>query len=69
MKVRRPQYIACPSSQSESSTDECAIVIALHTAIKELEDEIENPNSILNRTGANKKTELGILVKNCNGVL
>jgi hypothetical protein len=41
----------------------------LHTAIKELEDEIENPDSILNRTGAGKKSELGLLVKNCNGVL
>ena len=41
----------------------------MHTAIKELEDEIENPGSILNRTGAGKKSELGILVKNCNGVL
>jgi hypothetical protein len=44
-------------------------VIALHTAIKELEDEIENPDSILNRTGAGKKSELGLLVRNCMGVL
>jgi hypothetical protein len=44
-------------------------VISLHTAIKELEDEIENPDSIFNRTGAGKKKELGVLVQNCNGVL
>lgn len=41
----------------------------MHTALKELEDEIENPDSILNRTGAGKKAELGLLVKNCTGVL
>jgi hypothetical protein len=46
-----------------------APVIALHTAIKELEDEIENPDSILNRTGADKKKELGLLVNNCMSVL
>jgi hypothetical protein len=41
----------------------------LHTAIKELQDEIENPDSILNRTDAGKKVELGVLVKNCSGAL
>jgi hypothetical protein len=44
-------------------------VIALHTAIKELEDEIENHVSVLNHTGASKKSELDILIKNCNSVL
>jgi hypothetical protein len=47
-------------------------VIALHTAIKELEDEVENPDSILNRTdhtGASKLSELELLVKNCKGAL
>jgi DnaJ family protein B protein 4 len=44
-------------------------VISLHTALKELEDEIENPDSIFNRTGAGKRKELGILVQNCKGVL
>lgn len=41
----------------------------MHTAIKELEDEIENHDSILNRTGADIKKELGFLVKNCRSVL
>jgi hypothetical protein len=44
-------------------------VISLHTVLKELEDETNNPDSILNRTGAGKKKELGILIKNCTGVL
>jgi hypothetical protein len=44
-------------------------VISLHTAIKELQDEAENPDSIFNRTGARKKKELAALVQNCNGVL
>jgi hypothetical protein len=44
-------------------------VISLHTVLKELEDETNNPDSILNRTGAGKKKELSILTKNCNSVL
>jgi hypothetical protein len=44
-------------------------VIALHTVLKELEDELENPDSILNRSGASKASELNILVRNCRSVL
>ena len=44
-------------------------MISLHTAIKELQDEAENPDSIFNRSGAGKKKELAVLVQNCNGVL
>ena len=66
MKVYGPPI---PNLSLETTRSESSAVIALHTAIKELEDEIENPDSILNRTGAGKKAELGILVKNCAGVL
>ncbi len=41
----------------------------MHTATKELEDEIESPDSIFNRTGAGKKTEQWLLIRNCNSVL
>jgi hypothetical protein len=44
-------------------------VIALHTVLKELEDELENPDSILNRSGASKASELNLLVRNCRSVL
>ena len=58
-----------PILTSQPETNICPLVIALWTAIKELEDEMENPDSILNRTGAVKKNELGIMVKNCSEVL
>ena len=64
--MRYPLYPTCIESQL---MPRLRVVVALHTAIKELEDEIENPDSILNRTGAGKKDELGLLVKNCMGVL
>jgi len=44
-------------------------VTSLHTAIKELQDEVEDTDSILNRTGASKKGELDVLVRKCNTVL
>jgi hypothetical protein len=69
MKVQRTnslESVVLPERQKLTCSQ---TVIALHTAIKELEDEIENPDSILNRTGASKKSELGLLVKNCVSVL
>ena len=45
------------------------IVISLHTVLKQLDDEFENPDSILNRTGASKSKELGLLAQSCNGAL
>lgn len=45
------------------------VVIALHTVLKELEDEVDNPDSVFNRTGAVKKQELGLLGENCQSVL
>jgi ElaB/YqjD/DUF883 family membrane-anchored ribosome-binding protein len=43
--------------------------MSLHTAIKELQDEVENLDSILNRSRASKKQKLAELVQNCNKVL
>lgn len=40
-------------------------VSTLHTAIKELQDEVENEDSILNRAGSTKKKEVEDLVRNC----
>ena len=45
------------------------VVIALHTVLKELEDEVDNPDSVFNRTGAVKRQELGLLGENCQSVL
>ena len=57
------------SEFSATLTNNHVIVISLHTSLKELEDEINNPDSILNRTGAGKKKEVTLLVKNCERVL
>lgn len=44
-------------------------MIALHTAVRELQDEVETPDSILNRSGDNKKAELKQLTRNCSKAL
>lgn len=44
-------------------------VSTLHTAIKELQDEVENEDSILNRAGGSKKKEVEELVRHCRMVL
>ena len=44
-------------------------VITLHTGIKELEEDARNPESLLNREGINRKSELEILLRNCMIVL
>jgi hypothetical protein len=41
----------------------------LHAAIKELEDEATNADSILIRAGSGKKKELDEIIKNCRAVL
>jgi hypothetical protein len=44
-------------------------VNSLYTAIKQLTDEIDNPDSIVNRTAASKKKELIRLGKNSEGAV
>lgn len=44
-------------------------VSTLHTAIKELQDEVENEDSILNRAGSTKKNEVDDLIRHCRAVL
>jgi hypothetical protein len=44
-------------------------VISLHVAIKELEEEAGNPDSIILRAAANKRSTLAEITKNCRNVL
>ena len=44
-------------------------VLSLHTAIRELHDEVDNKDSILNRAGFGRKQELDGLMRNCSDVL
>lgn len=58
------------SSQSAASGEFEEVsreVIALHTCIKELEEDARNPVSLLNRKGKGKKKD--ILLRNCVTVL
>lgn len=54
------------SSEFEEVSHE---VVALHTPIKELEDEARDPTSALSRAGSSKCKELSELLKNCKSVL
>lgn len=42
---------------------------SLHTTIHELEDEANTPNSLLNRRGSGRESELDCLLQNLSGVL
>ncbi len=44
-------------------------LISLHTAIKELEDEASNSDSILSRAGISKQNELREILHNCRSIL
>ena len=44
-------------------------VVSLHTVIKELVNEAQTPESLLNRKGADRKPELDELLRNCMNVL
>ena len=44
-------------------------VATLHTAIKEVTDEAQNPDSILNRAGIEKTRELQEIIRNCKLVI
>ena len=44
-------------------------VISLHTAVKELEEEAANPDSILSRSDERKKKELAIILPLCRTAL
>ena len=44
-------------------------VISLHCAVKEIEEEAANPDSILSRSGDRKKTELANILNHCGTAL
>ena len=44
-------------------------VLAVHTLIKELEDEADDPKSLLNRRGASRRSELMNLIENLESAL
>ena len=61
-------YKECKSASAEFQEARNE-VISLHTAIRELQDEAENKDSILNRAGLGRKQELDNLMRNCSDVL
>ena len=44
-------------------------IASLHTALKEVSDEVQNRHSVLNRFGSKKRLELQKLLRNCGNVL
>jgi hypothetical protein len=44
-------------------------VLSIHTALRELEDEAQNEDSILNRAWKGRQKELNNIVQNCTEVL
>lgn len=61
-------YKECKSASAEFQEARNE-VISLHTAIRELQDEAENNDSILIRAGLGRKQELDDLMRNCSDVL
>ncbi|KAL9122372.1 MAG: hypothetical protein Q9187_001072 [Circinaria calcarea] len=61
-------YKECKSASAEFQEARNE-VLSLHTAIRELQDEVDNKDSILNRAGVGRKQELDGLMRNCSDVL
>ena len=61
-------YRSCKGA-SEEFQEISREVITLHTGIKELEEDACNPDSLLNRVGKSRKSELETLLQSCMTVL
>ncbi|KAL9039388.1 MAG: hypothetical protein Q9214_004898 [Letrouitia sp. 1 TL-2023] len=66
MSLRTKEQGKNASSEFEEVSHE---VVALHTPIKELEDEARDPTSALSRAGSSRCKELSELLQNCKSVL
>ncbi len=61
-------YKQCKGASAEFA-EVCNEVLSIHTALRELEDEAQNEDSILNRAGKGRQKELHTIVQNCTEVL
>ena len=61
-------YRSCKGASSEFE-EVSREVITLHTTIKELEEDARNPDSLLNREGTGRKSEIESLLRSCMTVL
>lgn len=61
-------YKQCKGASAEFA-EVCNEVLSIHTALRELEDETQNEDSILNRAGKGRQKELDNIVQNCTEVL
>ncbi|ERF69902.1 hypothetical protein EPUS_05446 [Endocarpon pusillum Z07020] len=61
-------YKQCKGASAEFA-EVCHEVLSIHTALRELEDEAQNEDSILNRAGKGRQKELNNILQNCTEVL
>jgi chromosome segregation ATPase len=61
-------YKQCKGASAEFAAV-CNEVLSIHTALRELEDEAQNEDSVLNRAGKGRQKELNNIVQNCTEVL
>jgi Hsp70 protein len=61
-------YKQCKGASAEFA-EICNEVLSIHTALRELEDEAQNEDSILNRAGGGRQKELNNIVQNCTEAL
>jgi Hsp70 protein len=61
-------YKQCKGASAEFA-EICNEVLSIYTALRELKDEAENEDSILNRAGKGRQKELNNIVQNCTQVL
>jgi Hsp70 protein len=61
-------YKQCKGASAEFA-EVCNEILSIHTALRELEDEAQNEDSILNRAGKGRQKELNNIVENCTEVL
>jgi len=61
-------YKQCKGASAEFA-EICNEVLSIHTALRELEDEAQNEDSILNRAGKGRQKELNNIVQNCTQIL
>jgi hypothetical protein len=61
-------YKQCKGASADFA-EICNEVLSIHTALRELEDEAQNEDSILNRAGKGRQKELNNIVQNCTQIL
>ena len=68
--TRTKADVESPGKVAQGEFDEVSKEVAtLHTALKEVSDEVQNPRSVLNRSATSKKSELEAILTNCRYTL